>query len=59
MHQEYLPPMLVDEKILLEEGDVTGKVWDEGALRQWEWRRNGGNDWQGRTQRSDSKTKAD
>lgn len=38
VYQEYLPSMLTGEKILLEEGDLTGKEWDEAALRQWEWR---------------------
>ncbi|KAG8790109.1 hypothetical protein FRC16_001026 [Serendipita sp. 398] len=43
--QEYLPPMLSSAKFLLEEGDMTGKIWDEAALRQWEWRQNGGREW--------------
>jgi len=49
VHQEYLPAGVAGQKILLEEGDMSGKIWDENALRNWEWRANGGDDWPGRT----------
>lgn len=29
-------------------GDGTDKKWDEERLRRWEWKRNGGRDWEGR-----------
>jgi putative ATPase len=44
----YLPPQIRGKKILLEEGDLTGKKWDENSLRQWEEIENGGQVWAGR-----------
>ena len=35
--------------ILGEEGDLTGKKWDEELLRQWEEIENGGQTWTGRS----------
>lgn len=49
VYQTYLPPLVAGEgEILLAEGDTTGKIFDEGLLRQWEWRT--GRDWPGRGQ---------
>ena len=30
-------------------GDLTGKKWDDDALRQWEEIENGGQEWAGRS----------
>ncbi|KAH9964563.1 P-loop containing nucleoside triphosphate hydrolase protein [Russula dissimulans] len=46
---EYLPPQIRGATILREEGDPTGKKWDEDALRQWEAMENGGQPWAGRS----------
>lgn len=44
--------MFMNETILLDKNDTTGKLWDEKLLLEWEWRRNGGRDWPGREQGS-------
>lgn len=36
--------------MLKEAGDLTGKLWEEGALRQWELEDNEGIEWEGRRQ---------
>lgn len=48
VHNEYMPPQYSRETILKKEGDTSGKVWDETKLREWEWKRNNGDDWEGR-----------
>lgn len=48
VYQEYLPPLIPGERILLKEGDMTGKLWDEDALRRWETLKNAGQEWSGR-----------
>ncbi|KAH9982140.1 P-loop containing nucleoside triphosphate hydrolase protein [Lactifluus volemus] len=45
---DYLPPQISGEVILLKEGDLAGKKWDEDALRQWEVMENRGEAWVGR-----------
>ena len=47
VHQEYLPPQLKGKASFLEEAEAS-KVWDEGALREWERLDNGGKRWEGR-----------
>jgi putative ATPase len=44
----YLPPQIRGKVILREEGDLTGKKWDENSLRQWEEIENEGQSWAGR-----------
>lgn len=45
----YLPSKLRGETILREDGDLTGKKWDDDALKQWEEMENGGQVWEGRS----------
>ncbi|KZT11052.1 P-loop containing nucleoside triphosphate hydrolase protein [Laetiporus sulphureus 93-53] len=45
---DYLPPRFKDEGFLLSAGDMTGKSWDEEALRNWEIEENEGLPWEGR-----------
>ena len=45
---EYLPSEVCGETILREVGDLTGKKWDDDALKQWEEIENGGQIWAGR-----------
>ncbi|KAK7692715.1 hypothetical protein QCA50_004348 [Cerrena zonata] len=47
---EYMPPELAGERFLYPDGDTTGKLWDEDALRNWEEKENGGQEWLGRGQ---------
>lgn len=49
VYQTYLPATLEGSRFLREEGDVTDKIFDENALRKWEWRCNQGRDWPGRS----------
>ncbi|KAN0138529.1 hypothetical protein V8E53_003517 [Lactarius tabidus] len=46
---EYLPSKLRGETILHKEGDLTGKRWDDDALKHWEEMENGGQVWEGRS----------
>lgn len=49
VHNEYLPLQLDDAKFLRPEGEEKeDKAWDEKLLREWEWKRNRGQDWEGR-----------
>ncbi|EIW62725.1 P-loop containing nucleoside triphosphate hydrolase protein [Trametes versicolor FP-101664 SS1] len=45
---DYLPIQFRDEEFLLKEGDIHDKAWDEDALREWEFKENGGRPWSGR-----------
>ncbi|KAI0645901.1 P-loop containing nucleoside triphosphate hydrolase protein [Trametes meyenii] len=45
---DYLPIQFRDEEFLRKEGDTRDKVWDEDALRRWEFEVNGGRPWSGR-----------
>ncbi|KAH9075710.1 P-loop containing nucleoside triphosphate hydrolase protein [Lactarius deliciosus] len=45
---EYLPLEIQGETILRKADDLTGKKWDDDALRQWEEIENGGQVWAGR-----------
>ncbi|KAI0358665.1 hypothetical protein OH77DRAFT_1587669 [Trametes cingulata] len=45
---DYLPIQFRGEEFLRKEGDMCDKVWDEDALRQWEFEENGGRPWSGR-----------
>ncbi|KAG8958227.1 hypothetical protein FRC03_009341 [Tulasnella sp. 419] len=56
VHNEYLPIQITGMKFLRKEGDLTGKEWDEDLLCNWEWKRNAGNDWEGRPSKADSET---
>ncbi|KZT28929.1 P-loop containing nucleoside triphosphate hydrolase protein [Neolentinus lepideus HHB14362 ss-1] len=49
---DYLPAQFRDEVFLRKEGDLSGKEWDEEALRRWEREVNGGREWEGRKQDS-------
>ena len=46
---EYLPSEVRGETILHKVDDLTGKKWDEDALKQWEEIENGGQEWPGRS----------
>ncbi|KAI9067380.1 P-loop containing nucleoside triphosphate hydrolase protein [Trametes sanguinea] len=45
---DYLPIQFRGEEFLRKEGDKRDKVWDEDALRHWEFEENGGRPWSGR-----------
>ena len=45
MANEYLPSRVQGEIILRKEGDLSDKLWDEEALREWEEVENGGREW--------------
>ena len=45
---DYLPIQFRGDEFLRKEGDLSGKTWDEDALRQWEFDENGGRSWSGR-----------
>lgn len=45
----YVPEGVRGEVFLRREGDVSGKEWDEEALKRWEEEENGGKAWEGRT----------
>ncbi|WVQ97769.1 hypothetical protein IAU59_004883 [Kwoniella sp. CBS 9459] len=61
VYNEYLPHTLAthsshspypDEHILKSaEAEKRGKTWDEERLGEWEWRINGGKDWDGRAEK--------
>ncbi|PIL36072.1 hypothetical protein GSI_01732 [Ganoderma sinense ZZ0214-1] len=44
---EYMPIQFCHDEFLRKEGDMTGKTWDEDALRQWVFEENGGQPWLG------------
>lgn len=44
----YMPAKLVGKVFLRKAGNMTGKIWDEEALRQWEQEENDGRLWEGR-----------
>ncbi|RPD78602.1 P-loop containing nucleoside triphosphate hydrolase protein [Lentinus tigrinus ALCF2SS1-7] len=45
---DYLPIQFQGDQFLRKEGDTSGKIWDEQALREWELRENKGQSWSGR-----------
>ena len=49
---EYLPIQFQGDEFLHKEGDKSGKMWDEQALREWELRENHGQSWSGRPNES-------
>ncbi|CDO69198.1 hypothetical protein BN946_scf185042.g100 [Trametes cinnabarina] len=49
---DYLPIQFRGDEFLRKEGDKRDKVWDEDALRQWEFEENGGRPWSGRPSES-------
>lgn len=46
---DYLPLQLQDEVFLYPAGDITGKVWDDISLRDWEVKENADQEWEGRS----------
>ncbi|KZT72047.1 P-loop containing nucleoside triphosphate hydrolase protein, partial [Daedalea quercina L-15889] len=44
---DYLPPQFKSEAFHRPAGDLSGKSWDEEALRQWELEENNGEPWKG------------
>ncbi len=42
---DYMPIQFRGDEFLRKEGDMSGKIWDEEALREWEFRENGGQNW--------------
>ncbi|KAJ8077110.1 DNA-dependent ATPase mgs1 [Marasmius tenuissimus] len=50
VHNDYLPPTIQEQRpFLRQEGDKTGKLWDEEALKQWESMHN--TTWEGRQEK--------
>ncbi|KAI4528644.1 P-loop containing nucleoside triphosphate hydrolase protein [Schizophyllum commune Loenen D] len=47
----YVPLEVEGQEILKKAGDLSGKAWDEEALRRWEKEVNGGKEWEGRGMR--------
>ncbi|EIM83142.1 P-loop containing nucleoside triphosphate hydrolase protein [Stereum hirsutum FP-91666 SS1] len=47
----YLPEGVRGKVFLRKEGDVSGKEWDEEALKRWEEEENEGRPWEGRARR--------
>ncbi|GAA5868055.1 hypothetical protein JCM1840_003668 [Sporobolomyces johnsonii] len=51
VYQPFLPPELASDPVaqfLKDDDSVEGKIYDEAALREWEWRNLGGGRWEGR-----------
>ncbi|CEQ41169.1 SPOSA6832_02857, partial [Sporobolomyces salmonicolor] len=51
VYQPFLPPELASDsaaQFLKDDDSVEGKIYDEAALREWEWRNLGGGRWEGR-----------
>ncbi|GAA5956986.1 hypothetical protein JCM21900_006724 [Sporobolomyces salmonicolor] len=51
VYQPFLPPELASDsaaQFLKDDDSVEGKIYDEAALREWEWRNLGGGKWEGR-----------
>ncbi|KAF9461329.1 P-loop containing nucleoside triphosphate hydrolase protein [Collybia nuda] len=48
VHNTYLPIQFSGQEFLKDEGDTSGKVWDEDSLQRWETEANGGQEWEGR-----------
>ncbi|KAG9006369.1 hypothetical protein FRB94_000833 [Tulasnella sp. JGI-2019a] len=48
VYNEFLPLQYSQSNFLRKAGDMDGKKWDEDLLASWEWRANGGKDWEGR-----------
>ncbi|BGP56364.1 DNA-dependent ATPase mgs1 [Rhodotorula sphaerocarpa] len=48
VHQTFLPPELAGTAFLRDEESLVGKTYDEAALKEWEWRKLGGERWPGR-----------
>ncbi|KAF5370864.1 hypothetical protein D9758_002034 [Tetrapyrgos nigripes] len=48
VHNAYMPSQLEGQVFMRKPGDVSGKIWDEDALTQWETAENGGRKWEGR-----------
>ncbi|GAA6010112.1 hypothetical protein JCM10207_007564 [Rhodosporidiobolus poonsookiae] len=46
--QTFLPPELAGAKFLHPDDSLEGKTVDEAALREWEWKVQGGKRWEGR-----------
>ncbi|KAE9401604.1 P-loop containing nucleoside triphosphate hydrolase protein [Gymnopus androsaceus JB14] len=49
VHNDYVPPQIHGQQFMRKPGDVSGKIWDEAALKDWEREENGGNKWEGRS----------
>ncbi|KAI0705016.1 P-loop containing nucleoside triphosphate hydrolase protein [Cerioporus squamosus] len=49
---DYMPIQFQGDEFLRKEGDKSGKIWDEEALREWEFRENGGQSWSERPAKS-------
>ncbi|KAJ3818397.1 hypothetical protein F5880DRAFT_1600015 [Lentinula raphanica] len=49
VHNGYLPLKMEGQRFMRRPGDTTGKIWDEEALKEWERRKNDGEEWEGRS----------
>ncbi|KAJ3753604.1 DNA polymerase III, clamp loader complex, gamma/delta/delta subunit [Lentinula raphanica] len=49
VHNGYLPLEIEGQRFMRRPGDTTGKIWDEEALKEWERRKNDGEEWEGRS----------
>lgn len=56
---DYMPEQFREEAFLKSAGDISDKLWDEEALRQWELEENKGISWEGRAAISQTKANSD
>lgn len=49
VHNGYLPLEIEGQQFMRRLGDTSGKLYDEVALKDWERERNGGKEWEGRS----------
>ncbi|KAJ3913641.1 hypothetical protein F5877DRAFT_51978 [Lentinula edodes] len=49
VHNGYLPLEIEGQQFMRRPGDTSGKLYDEVALKDWERERNGGKEWEGRS----------
>jgi hypothetical protein len=49
VYQPFLPPELAGKAdFLKDDSSIEGRTFDEAALREWEWKMQGGEKWSGR-----------
>ncbi|KAJ4498349.1 DNA polymerase III, clamp loader complex, gamma/delta/delta subunit [Lentinula lateritia] len=49
VYNGYLPLEIEGQQFMRRPGDTSGKLYDEAALKDWERERNGGKEWEGRS----------
>ncbi|THU95670.1 P-loop containing nucleoside triphosphate hydrolase protein [Dendrothele bispora CBS 962.96] len=58
VYNEYMPSQLEGHLFMRKPDDLSGKLWDESALCEWETKVNGGQRWEGRKHTSSDVTVA-